>query len=383
MADPRPRPLPLPLAEIPEALRRFVDPAAPGPGRMMAARGLAPAKGGDLLFILAQLAADDTPEIASAASATLDKMPEGVLSTGLDGVTNPSVLDALAERFRGVELLTKISLNPATANGTVAFMAMMADEALSERIALNEARLAVAPSIIEALYRNKNTRMSTADRLIDFAVRNNLELPNLPTYKEHAEALTGQLIPEATEEAMPSDLMFLEAMAADDDDHMAVEVGMSDDDSEGAPVKVEKVKEKHLPLAMKISNMTKAEKVRFAIVGNAAARAILVRDTNRGVAMAAVQSPSMTVEEAIEIAKSRQISEEILRHVGNKKDWGRSYELKKALVFNAKTPLGIALKYVGLLTDADVKALSKSKNVPQAIRSVAVQRVVKKVGGKG
>ncbi|MBW2225281.1 MAG: hypothetical protein JRF54_13920, partial [Deltaproteobacteria bacterium] len=45
--------LPIPLDAVPEPLRRFADPNGPTAARMMAARGMVPVKGGDLVLLLA------------------------------------------------------------------------------------------------------------------------------------------------------------------------------------------------------------------------------------------------------------------------------------------------------------------------------------------
>ncbi|MDH4282921.1 MAG: hypothetical protein OEV36_09745, partial [Myxococcales bacterium] len=47
--------LPLPLDAVPEGLRRFADPNGPAAARMMAAKGLVPVKGRDLVMLLVQL----------------------------------------------------------------------------------------------------------------------------------------------------------------------------------------------------------------------------------------------------------------------------------------------------------------------------------------
>ena len=52
---------------------------------------------------------------------------------------------------------------------------------------------------IEKLYMNKSVRMSTADRLIELAVRNGLTL-GIPAFKEAAEAIKETLITEPTDE---------------------------------------------------------------------------------------------------------------------------------------------------------------------------------------
>jgi hypothetical protein len=95
---------------------------------------------------------------------------------------------------------------------SVAELAKHGDEAVTELIATNEDRLLKHPSIIECLYMNRHTRMSTADRLIDLASRNGVHLSGIPAFREAAMALEGELIPEAGEPT-PDDELFVETAA--------------------------------------------------------------------------------------------------------------------------------------------------------------------------
>ena len=61
--------LPIPTDAVPERLRRFADPNGPAPARMMAARGMVPVKGGDLVLLLVQLTADSDAGVSQAAYA--------------------------------------------------------------------------------------------------------------------------------------------------------------------------------------------------------------------------------------------------------------------------------------------------------------------------
>lgn len=365
--------LPLPLEELPESTRRFVNPAAPVAARAMAAKGLVPVKGAELVVVLAQLTADADEAVAATARASLLGLPDAVLLPTLALDMPGPILDRVAEIFstdeRKLEILVQ---NPATPDATLAHIARMGSEGLTEIIAVNQHRLLQAPTIIESLYKNKHTRMSTADRLVELAARNHVELPNLPMLREHAEALEGMLIPEPTDEPLPSDLDFAQALIEDDDDPHAVEIN----GEEGS----ETVKDKFKPLRMRIGNMTKAEKIRMCVVGNAAARAILVRDNSKAIATAAVNSPSLTEMEAIAMSQSKEVSDEVLRIIANKRELTRSYEIKRALCFNPKTPVGISLKFLAHLRDNDVKELSRSRNVATPIKTAAVQRLAKKSG---
>lgn len=368
-------PLPLPVDQLPEAIRRFGNPEAPTPARTMAAKGLVPVKGADLVTLLTQLAADPEPTVSQTATENLDKLPEPVLLAACEAPMHPSVLDAVAKRFhRNAEVLERVIPNASTADATIARVAGRCSESITELIATNQQRLLQAPAIIEALYKNPNTRMSTADRLVELAARNHVELTGIPAFQQHVEAIQGQLIPEATDEPLPSDLAFTEALAEDADDVEAIE----QDSVDGT----EEIKPTYQNLQFKIRDMLASEKIRLAMIGDAAARAILVRDTNRIVSYSAISSPRMSETEVVRIAHSKEVADDVLRYIGNKRDWVRNYEVKRALVFNPKCPTGIAMKYVTHLRDNDLRGLSRSRNVPMPIKTAAKQRMQMKQRGK-
>lgn len=334
---------------------------------MMAARGMVPVKGEEQVMILLQLSADSDPDLAKAAIDSLQKLPEAVLFPACSAHIHASFLDRLAELcIVRDDVLERVVANPATDSGTVEWIAARCSEKVSERIAVNEQRLLAAPGIIEALYRNKNTRMSTADRLVELAARNNVVL-NLPVFEAHVAAIKGQLIPEPTEEPLPSDVLFSQALAEDS----------SSDDvlKQNEETQEEEVQQKFMPLMMRIRTMTSSEKLRLALVGSAAARAFLVRDKNKTVAYAAISSPAIGENEIPPIARSKEVSEEILRYIGNKREWTKNYEIKHALIFNPKCPVGIALRFVSHLRDNDLRELSRTRNVAQPLKSAAMQRM--------
>lgn len=339
---------------------------------MMAAKGMVPVKGADLVILLAQFAHDDDSNVSAAAGKSLADLPENVLLPACSAALPPEILDYLAEVFLQNEgAMQALALNGSTHGLTIARIAKTADEQLCELIALNEERVLAHPSIIEALYKNKNTRMSTADRLIELAARNGLELPGIACFKEHAQALQGQLIAEPSEEALPSDNVFSEALALDEDN---ADIFEKDEDE----LCTNELNDKFKPLSFRVARMTAPEKMRLALIGDASARALLVRDNNKQVAMSAVKSPKMRDKEAAVFANSREIGEDILRYISNRREWTRSYDVKRSLVFNPKTPVGISLKFLSHLRDNDLKRLAKSKNVAGPIKSAALQRLQKK-----
>jgi hypothetical protein len=339
---------------------------------MMAARGMVPVKGSLQLMLLLQLASDPDATLAQAATDALAKLPDPVLHPACAEPLPPSFADAAVERFVGRdEVLQVLVGNASVPSESIAWLAFRCSEPVSERIAVNEQRLLESPVIIESLYKNKHTRMSTADRLIELCARNGVTL-DLPVFAAHVEAIKGQLVVEAGEEALPSDLDFAAVLEEDDDNPEAVKP--SDDED----VSHDEVKEQYLPLLMRIRQMTSAEKLRLAMVGSASARAFLVRDRDKGVAYAAISSPQMRENDVVPIVASKDVSEEILRFIGNKREWTKNHEIKRGLVFNPKVPVGVALRFVGHLRDEELRALSRSRNVAQPLKSAALQRLMTK-----
>jgi hypothetical protein len=367
--DNAPSPLPVPLDRLPASIQRFCNPQGPAQARVMAAKGLVPVKGNDQVMLLAQLAHDADEPVRNAALESLLKLPETVIQSACEAPLLPEMLHFLGRTLKHEEQLGRLVANQATHDATVADVARGCSERIAERIAVNEQRLLRAPEIIEALYKNRNTRMSTADRLIELAARNGVVVEGIPHFAAAVEAIQGQLIPEPSDEPLPQDLVFQQTLIEDKDEN-----AFKEDKAMGT----EEVKQEYKPLSMQIADMSKSEKMRLALVGNMAARALLVRDHNRQVAMAAVTSPQMTVAEAANVARSKEVSEDILRYIGNKKEWIKSSEIKHNLCFNSKTPIGISMRFISHLRMEELKLLGKNRNVPAQLKSLANQWVTRK-----
>jgi hypothetical protein len=131
-------------------------------------------------------------------------------------------------------------------------------------------------------------------------------------------------------------------------------------------------------LFQKIQTMTVSEKLDLARNASKEARTILIRDSNKLVQLAVVNSPKITESEILAIATNRQVNDEILREIAMNREWLRNYQIRCALVNNPKTPLSIAMAQVTYLNQKDLGLLAKSKGVPRAI-VIAAQGRLKEV----
>ena len=131
-------------------------------------------------------------------------------------------------------------------------------------------------------------------------------------------------------------------------------------------------------LFQKIQTMTVSEKLDLARKASKEARSILIRDSNKLVQLAVVNSPKITESEIIGIASNRQVSEDVLKEIAMNREWLRNYQVRLALANNPKTPLSVALAQVSYLNQRDLGLLAKSKGVPRPI-VIAAQGRLKEV----
>lgn len=401
----------LDISRLPGPAQKILSAGAPAPMKLGAARGIVPGlKPSDLVAVVAALAESDDPKIAETAQNTLKNLPPPVLSGALAADLEPGVIDALARANPGRDdMLDKLVAMPRTTSETLSHLAFVGSEHLTEIIATNEARLLEEPTIIEKLYRNRNTRMSTADRLIELAFRNNVEVKGIPSFKELGEALQNELIPAADAEPSPNDLFFQEVAAMAEElasvvpdadralleDFDEEEAPPDDESAAGEPLtpmlsmldKAKKAasekKEKTGPLHARINEMSISEKIRMATIGNGSARALLLRDTNKLVASAAIRSPMIQEQDVERISKMRTVHQDVLRIISTKGDWTENHVVKYNLVANPRSPIAQASRFITHLRDDELKRLEKNRDVSAPMRALIKQQLQRKKRGSG
>ena len=87
-----------------------------------------------------------------------------------------------------------------------------------------------------------------------------------------------------------------------------------------------------------IMKMSVSEKIKLATIGNREARNILIKESNRIVLSAVINSPKLTEDDALMYAANRSLSDEVIKLITLKKEFLQNYRIKLALVTNPKTP---------------------------------------------
>jgi len=126
-------------------------------------------------------------------------------------------------------------------------------------------------------------------------------------------------------------------------------------------------------LLQKLAKMTVAERVQFAIKGGSEGRRTLIRDSNKVVQRAVLQSPRLTDQEVEAFAAMSSLTDEILRLIAGNRKFRKNYTVVRNLTNNPKTPLDVSLHMLPMLNAMDLKKLTTNKNVPETLRTTAVK----------
>src|SRR5262250_1747486 len=129
--------------------------------------------------------------------------------------------------------------------------------------------------------------------------------------------------------------------------------------------------DKRKTLLQQISAMTVAQRVKFAMKGAADARRVLIRDTNKVVQRAVLQSPRLTDQEVEAFASMANLTDEILRLIGKNRNFRKNYLVVRNLVNNPKLPLDVSLHLLPMVNAIDLKKLTMNKNIPETLRTSA------------
>jgi hypothetical protein len=147
-------------------------------------------------------------------------------------------------------------------------------------------------------------------------------------------------------------------------------------DDEKIPVEIDGGKEEGVlndSLYNRIQQMSVTEMVQLATMGTKEARNLLIKNPNRIIVQAVLNSPKITDEEIISFAGNKNLSKEVPLIISNKKEYTKNYMVKPALVNNPKTPLPTAIRFLIHLLPKDLRNVSKSKDVPTVLAKKALK----------
>jgi hypothetical protein len=296
--------------------------------------------------------------VAGSAHATLASMPPAELLPVIkDRQTVPAILGwGLANRLEK-ELREAVLQNASTPDEAIEVEAGELPEELAELVVINQVRLLRRTSLLERLEANPYLNRDQQRRLRE--LRESFHI---------GEVAPAQMPPPpppppppaAAEPEAPVEPVRLESEITDEVD--AIFRYLTEEERNEA---------ERISVVQKIYRLTTSEKVLTALKGSREERAVLVRDPNRLVSAAVLGSPRMTDGEVETFAGMRNVSDEVLRQIGNNREWTKRYGVVANLVKNPRTPLAVSLGLVSRLNPRDIKSVAVDRNVPEVIRRQA------------
>lgn len=241
--------------------------------------------------------------------------------------------------------------------------AIMRENALPALFAYASRNLADKPGICDALVQNKNC---PAEHLVH-AVRH-LSPPAVQLLLEDLDRVSAS-------PALAAALEHLDSLTAEQKNHLRELHGPGHPIDEAALADAAAAAEpdaaRRQTLIQRIAKMTVAQRVQYAIKGGSDARRTLIRDSNKVVQRAVLQSPRLTDQEVEAFASMSSLTDEILRLIAGNRTFRKNYVVVRNLINNPKTPLDVTLHMLPMLNPQDLKRLTTNKNVPETLRTTA------------
>ncbi len=254
--------------------------------------------------------------------------------------------------------------HPKTSNETLRWLATTASARTLDAIITNQTRLFGCLEILQDLRGNPQVTQDILRRAHEFEEE----------FLKKATLWASAAEPEPEVPAAPSIEQALAALKA---------IGMNVPGGEVQPVALVEPEPGTPPEVadafLRLSQLNTYQRIMRALKGTREERLILVRDRNLLIVRAVMQSPKLTDNEVEKIAGMRSASDEALRMIGSQRRWLRRYGTIRALAYNPKTPIGIALQVIRRLSQKDLGMLARDKGVSEAARRVAREAWIRKV----
>jgi hypothetical protein len=340
-------------------VEQIIEGRAPTHVRTAAARGALPLPRTALVQLFVILLKDDNEEIRQSAEASLEALDTAVIQEVLtDPSCKPEVLVHFAKQATRQEMIAeRIAFHPAVPVGALAILAAAGSAPVIELVLTNQEKLLAQPGLLERLMINPALRADQRGRILEMLDRS-VKLQE----KSKSEAADGEAALDEEPEDLEEAAQLLDVDVGDLLSASEIMGGEEFEESDDVEIRT---------AYQRIITLNAAQKAILAMKGGREERLILIRDTNKVVALAVLRNGRLTENEVQSIAKMRNITDEVLRGVGTNRDWIKSYSVVLALLNNPRTPPSISTNFVSRLQNRDLKNLAANRDVPELIRKMA------------
>ena len=395
------------------AVKAIITGTAPRPAQLAASRGVLPLQQSDLLEVLVALATGDDAELSENARGTLaTQNPDDLKGVIADRETAPKILTYFisGDEFPK-EVHEAVLSNPETPTpAIVTFSRNTKNGEMLEFISFNQQLMIQTPAIIEAIianpYRTAEAERRASEIKREFfekergaqQIANELRAQGKEAaaeFIEQSEQLSNDLesggmsfedaiflaefieVPDSEVDDSWLGLEYLEELYEESEEQRAAIVDkiLGEFKMEGDEIGSDRVS-----AINRILKMGMKDRMKLALKGDREARNILVRDPNRIVAQAVINNARITEQEVEKIAAMRTVPEDVLRLIAINRSWARNYVIIHNLARNPRCPIANSMSILSRMQLRDLAALSKNRNVSDAVRRQALRLAQARTG---
>jgi hypothetical protein len=266
------------------------------------------------------------------------------------------LLEAL--NWKNFKIIIKVVRNQALPPDFLIKIAEKGDLSMLEVLLDNQIKLIAYPEIMEVMEKNPEI-----NNFIRGKIR---EIREFYLGEDTAEEIPVEHVLEEVKE-----VIMMEEELEEEEEIIMEETDEEEDDDEFDLSEFSEVERKALTTLQEINNMTISERIKLALTGSKTQRLILIKDPNKIVAQAVVESPKLTSDEVVLLARDKSVAGDIISKLSKSREWVKNYTVMMELVHNPKTPVKDALGFVKKMHMRDLKLLTMDKNVNPVVRQLA------------
>jgi hypothetical protein len=327
--------------------------------RLLAARGLVPVPLEELVTLQVYLAGLDEPEVSTAAAESLRQL-EPQAAVGVVADAPAEVVAFLARNHPHPRVVEKVLQRRDVPRDLLCELAPTLDEDLQEILLLRQDAIVEHPEILEALETNEQLSSFSSRRIAEY--RQHL----LPSSRPRE----GRSAAEPQDDEPPKH----EAAAADPSEAAAIDPSeVAEMDEAKIAEMAEEVMQTDGLSDVTIRSLPVPVRMQLSRGAPRHLRQVLIRDSNPAVALSVLNNNAIQDGELEQIASNRSVLEEVLEDISRNPRWMRKYRIVRSLVANPRTPVGLAVRLTGRLGMRDLRALSRDRNVADAVRATATR----------
>lgn len=312
----------------------------------LAAEGLMPLPPEELIPLQVRLAFGDDAEIAEVARNALGNLEPRIVAEVVRAAAGPEVVEYFALNYAHATVTEAILQRRDAPPQLLCVLAERLPPDLQEILLLRQDVIVEHREVLEALARNPSLSAYSERRIHE--------------YREHLFGEVRKARREAEEVVSEDEISQEELEQAVEEARAAVPATGEKDETTGLS-------------ESQIRSLTPSMRMKLARGASRTLRSILVKDQNPTVACAVLTGSAITDPEIEQISNNRNVVEEVLTIIANRREWIGKYQIMHNLIKNPRTPVPVALRNLPRLSLRDLGQMKADRNVPDAVRQHALR----------